>query len=707
MANLGKVTIDKAGAVKKSKFVYDHDNNTSFNFGEVQPILFHRSQTGNETHTFNLTSVIRMTDLACSTFGRADLKYSCHFVPYDDVFPNWDKVLSSVPDSFFDSRAPFGEVPNSFPTITVQTLSFLLCSKDFACIQAYTRSASSTSMEYSPYNQEVYSYDLLSYMFVGASNNPDYSFLPNTDFRSYYYLTGKYLSPEASDFVFRCNNGSTTDFVVCVKLNSRGRRLWKVITGLGYVFDPNDFTPVDFGALLAYYYAYYMAYSLPRYQNWYETSAYQIIKYVQTYGSFALTLLMGSTNPRPSDLIDLVKDFFHDLAETWYSENADYVSCAYSPTDNNPSVGDLTLDQLQYVRAGGNAFASSMFDQLSSGSTQPAQNGLAVSNSLDQVTDDILKKLYIGINKDSAIGYDIKKRLLAKGYRSFVDSADTHFIFSRTIPIKISDVDANSDTYNPADGTGKPLGSYTGKGVSSDHSGNISFTTSQPGYFICLACVVPRSKVVNGLNPAHLANNRYTHYNPDFDSVGFEHISKQMVGKFRNCWYSSNTGGRAAAESNTISFGLQPRYTGFKTSTCNILNGMFSLKSERNQWLPYTLDKVIVENNGAYGSSFDPSTGHFTWVEADTSETIPTAGETWRYPCDRSWKGNFDRIFLLTASEDVFWDNDELVDPDPVSDHFLCDIEIIHEAYSFMLPTDESWQTIDNDDPKPQMDINN
>lgn len=701
MANLGKVTIDKAGVNKKAQFDFSHDCNTSFQFGEIQPVLFHRCQTGQETHTFDFTSVIRMTDLAVATFGRSSLRYSCHFVSYDDIFPNWDKVLSAVPDSYFDGKSPFGEIPLHFPRIGLNTLLCFLMTKPFANIEVYTHQKSVQTSEYIFFDQEQYSFDIIRYVFQGT--DPNSNLFSASDFRSYYYLTGRHLTPSASDFVFRTDNGSSTDFLVCVKLNSRGRRLYKVLTGLEYTLDPQDPTFVDFGALLAYYYAYFMAYSLPRYDNWLDTNAYKLIKFSSTFTDFDIHLT-ALLNQIPSDIVPILKDFFYDLSECWYSENSDFVSCSYSPDANNPSVDDQNLGNLLYVRAGNNANAGNMFDQLSSGSDQPSTNGLVVSTmiGLDQVTDEILKKLYISINKDSAIGFDIKKRLLAKGFKSFVDEAETHFIFSRSIPIKISDVNANSDTYNPEDGTGKPLGSYTGKGVSADSLGKVTYTNSQPGYFICLATVVPDSKVVNALNPAHLALNRYTHYNPDYDSVGFEQVSKQLVGKFRNVWYTDK-----GEQNNNHLFGLQPRYTGFKTATCNVLNGLFSLRSEREQWLPYTLDKVIVENSSAGEYNFNPETGRLYWTDADDSQIIPVAGKTWRFPTDKSWKGNFDRIFLMTSSPDIYWDNDQLVDVDPVSDHFICDIAIDHTAYAYMLPSDESWQTIDKDDSQQQMTTKN
>ena len=701
MANLGKVTIDKAGVSKKSQFDFSHDCNTSFQFGEVQPVLFHRCQTGQETHTFDFTSVIRMTDLAVSTFGRSSLRYSCHFVSYDDIFPDWDKVLSAVPDSYFDGKAPFAEIPLHFPRIGLQTLLCFLISKPFANIEVYMHQRSVTGNEYAFYDQEEYSIDIIRYIFTGMG--ADQNIFTSSDFRSYYYLTGRHLSPSASDFVFRTDNGTSTEFVVCVKLNSRGRRLYKVLTGLEYTLDPQDPTFVDFGALFAYYYSYFMAYSLPRYDNWLDTNAYKMIKYSSTFTDFDIHLGTG-LNKIPDDIVPTLKAFFYDLSECWYSENADFVSCAYSPDSNNPSVDNQALDQLTYVRAGDFANGALMFDSLTSGSTQPSMNGVVVgtSISLDQVTDDILKKLYISINKDSAIGFDIKKRLLAKGFKSFVDEAETHFIFSRSIPIKISDVNSTSDTYNPDDKSGKPLGSYTGKGVSADELGKVTYTNSQPGYFICLACVVPDSKVVNALNPGHLALNRYTHFNPDYDAVGFEVVSKQMVGKFRNVWYTKND-----AQNNILTFGLQPRYTGYKCATCNVLNGLFSLRSEREQWLPYTLDKVIIENSSAQEFNFNPETGRFNFVDADSSQIIPVAGKTWRFPTDKSWKGNFDRIFLMTSSPDIYWDEEQLVDAEPVSDHFICDIAIDHTAYAYMLPSDESWQTIDKDDPQQQMTTKN
>lgn len=703
MANLGKVQLQRSGVAKKNHFVYNKDNNTSFNFGDVQPVLFHRAQTGDETHKFHFTSIIRMLDLACSTFGRSNLKLSMHFVSYDDIFPNWKNVLSAVPDTYFDGKEGFSNIPLKFPTISVDLLSMFLCTKEFASIDVYIHSKTAQNQQYAHYDQQTYSLDVLKYCFP-YYQDPDATMFQASMFRSYYYQTGKYLSPDNADFVFRTDNTNTQDFIVCVKLNDRGRRLYKVLTGLEYTFDAGLHRQVDFLPLIAYYYSYFCAYSLPRYDNWLETNAYKIIRYIETFGSVTFDSV-SSWSENVEDFFPLFRAFLKDLSECWYSENSDYVSCTYSPLENNPSVDQQDLSSLTYVRAGGEVSAGNVFSQLTSDSSLPSVNGTVVSSSisLDQVTDDILKKLYISIAKDSSIGYDIKKRLLSKGYHSFVEQAESHFLFSKTIPVKVYDVDSTTDNYNADTGTGKPLGAYTGKGVSSDYSGYISYTNNTPGYYIGLACVVPESRVVNALNPCHLSINRYSCYNPDYDAVGFEEVSKATVGKFRNVFYSREE----SSQSNTKVFGLQPRYTGLKTTVSNTLNGLFSLRSERNQWLPYTLDKIIIENNGATASNFDPSQGTFVWTDADDSEIIPVAGRTWRFPCDVAWKGNFDRIFLLSTQPQLYWDQTEGVYPDPVTDHFLCNFEISHESFAFMLPTEDSWQTIDEDKNAATMTVEN
>ena len=700
MANLSNVALQRAGQTNKAHFVYNKDNNTSFQFGEIQPILFHRAQTGDETHKFQVTQICRMLDLACATFGRCDLKTSLHFVSYEDIFPNWKNVLSAVPDTFFDGHDGFSNIPLKFPTIGIDFLSMLLLTKDFASICVYYRPVGEGG-RFAFYDRQSYDIQIIVNCFPNFNFNTSNPPFTSADFRNYYYLTARYLSPEGSDFVFKTTDG-TNDFIVCAKLNDRGRRLYKVLTGLEYTFDCQDNSQVDMLAMIAYFYAYFCAYSLPRYENWLETNAYKLVKYVQTYGS--LTIYSDVYDfPLPDDFLPLFRSFLHDLSECWYTENADYVSCTYSPLDNNPSVDAQNLSDLRYVRGGDEANASGIFNTLSPEIPIPSVNGFVIdSTNLDQVSDDILKKLYLSVSKDSAIGFDIKKRLIAKGFHTFVDEAESHFIYSNSMPIKITDVNSNTDNYDPSTGTGKPLGAYTGKGVSADASGNVTFTNKEPGYYIMLATVVPRSKVVNALNPAHKCNNRYTHYNPDYDAVGFEVISRQMVGKLRNVWYPKDQ-----SQSNKQTFGLQPRYTGIKTSTSSTLNGLFSLRSEREQWLPYTLDQVIIENNGAHSFDFDPSEGKFGWQDADDSEIIPVAGKTWRIPCDQPWKGNFNRIFMLTTPIEPFWDETENTYPDPPTDHFLCNFEIMHDSYSFMLPTDESWQTIDEDKGAPMMNVRN
>lgn len=703
-SKVSKISVEKAGEAKKSRFNYDHDVASTYGFGEVQPVMIRPCVQGQETHVWKVNSMVRLSPMAVATFGRIDYRITNHFVPFEDILPSWKQILGNQSTVYGGT----GQVPHKFPTITQDFLQCLLSTYPYATYSLNIRGGSNSTEYEWQYNPELNPTDLYKLGSVFPNSNNSFgqgSLFSATQFLPYANVSQvtpggssvAYLLPEAADFncFFHDSSVTDSDFLFLTKLTDKGKRLYKILTGLGYKTSFNSDLQLNLLPLLAFYKAYFDAYSIPQYQNWYETNAYKLIKELEMVGpSVTFDLLISPTDSR----VQYLFDFFGDLAECWYSEAADYVS-ACTPADGSlPGTEDQRIDQLNYSRAGGMANANNMFDDYTPGSVDGQSfNSFAVVNALDQVSDDILKKLYLTVDRESAVGFNIKNRLLAKGYRTYVDDCESYFLGKKSIPVQISDVNATSDTANSTLTSGTPLGAYTGKGLVYDESEEFSYTNTELGYIVTLGVIVPISSNVNALDPTLLGIDRYTFYNADYDAVGLEQVSRAQIGHLQG-----TTNNELTTRDYTL-FGFLPRYTGYKTAPSNILNGEFSMKSSRKSWLPYTLDKVIVQNDTEMtANSYDPTDGSFKTNDNLANAMfwqMPSAGEDWRYPTNSAWKGNFNRIFLqgdLPYNGGNSWDYLGAI-ANPANDNFLVHNIIDCKAWAYMKPIEDSYDTKDED----------
>lgn len=715
--NFSKKTVQKQGIVKKSKFDLSHDFSTSFNWGEVQPLMCRLLPTAS-SNTINMANVIRLSAMNVPTFGRVAFKQSWHFVPMADIFPNYVNLLSGVPQAqTISSSTVDGVILNTeFPTITPSLLMSVLCTKDRSSYDVYSRDGTNvienewhaTVEGFTTWAQATSRFPNLPPVSNSQSNYSLSDFTENR--RSYLTNTLGYSSlgmdqlikPAAADFVNFCHY-SSADWLTCYRLSTKGRRLYKIFLDLGYVVDFNSTLKMNLLPLIAFYKAYFDAYCLPQYQNWETTNAFKLIKYMYELGTVSIDLATSST-----DISLYWNGFIDDLSQCWYSENADYVSAhvpvgsdSGSSYNNLPGATDQLMSQLKYVKNGKQTSASEQFVNPSSIHI----NGIEFSGQyLDQVSDDVLKKLYLSVNSESAAGFNIKDRLLAKGYKTFVDECKSNFIKSSMTPIQISDVNSTADTMDAA-GNGQPLGSYAGKGVQYDETGSFTYENSEIGYLIGIGTIVPiQSGYPFSLDPTLLGINRYTFYNPSFDSLSYEQTPKACVGHNKEYYVASSS-----LDSNV--FGLVPRYSGYKIAQ-NRLSGCFAFNSERASWMPYTLDRDIVENNDTeFHQNESADTAFVYTARSNGINVIPSAGADWRYPTNNSWKGNYNRIFYNEGMSDdgnpisPFFTRVADESYLPTTDNFLVHSAISYDQWANMLPISESFDTIDEDASKPTMDV--
>lgn len=729
MSTLQVKNVQKLGQ-KKENFVYNVDNETTARFGEVNPLCFSPVEVGNETHRFSFNTVVRLAPLVNPVFGRIMYKVTHHFVSLRELFPKYESVLSELPKGSLSALSngtndSISSVAYAFPQITLNALFACFIQSGRATWRIVRRTGNGNVNNNWLTDSNGINDGALRLFFGGSSHySQNNGLIEASDLANYKYAdfnlidnhSHDTLLPENSDFQVMANDGD--DFMLLIKLTEKGRRLFKILTGLGYRVSFLDETSVSLLPLFAYFKAWFDYYSISAYQNWNESNCAKLLNLINNDSKQLDTVhnLSVSVFPFEVEFNRLFKLFLDDLTEnTYYTDNVDFVSACLPADGSLPSVNGLiqSLDSTLKVTSNANADHQLQYqalnenliiDQINSQNLGgPIVDG---QSPLDFVSIEMLKRLYIAQHSNASTANDIAARLRSKGFSTFVDDIDAKFLGEFSFPIKVSDVDSTVDNYNPESQTGKPLGAYAGKGLAFKAGDSFTFEARELGYVISLAVIYPITKVVNAL-PSYLKSlDRFTWYNAEYDGLSFEEVARNQVGHLTGTEYV----GSQVRENQR--FGFLPRYTSKKTSTSNILNGGFALKSERNFWLPYSLDRVIVENEYSAvdvellppDSQENQKNSFRTYDNASSASYFPTAGMTWRYIDNLVWKGNYDRIFTLGTSQnaDSSWVNLTLF-ANPSSDNFIIQTEIDHNAFINMLAVEDSWQT--QDDEKPHVNI--
>lgn len=708
---------DKFESSKREYFNFNEDVEGTLQFGEVIPLQITPIEVGDEKHHFKFNTVLRMTPLINPVFGRIMYKVTHHFVSLREVFSKGNDLLAELPTNVFQavssSRLGIGSsIPTVFPRAEVSALFALMLLEGRATYSVFSRSGHNV-------NDNTWFSDLPSssninngalQLFFGGSNLyvQDNGIIQASDLAYYHYrdfnlnednVKCDILTPDNADFQSFASNGEK-DYLLMFKLTKKGRRLYKILTALGLTFGFTNTTRVSLLPLFAFYKAWFDFYAVPQYQCFADTACARLIK---RFNDTDINLPLSLSWQNDVDLVADMKLFFNELTEVGFIDNVDFVSSLLPADGTLPSVDATTKLIDNTVELG--PIQSSNGLKLT---TQNELNGATTnhSNDLSFVSLDLLKRLYIASHQDVSIGNDVRERLIARGYETLVNEIDSKFLGSFSFPAKVSDIESTVDNYDAQTRQGKPLGAYSGKGYGQRLDVDFTCEPKELGFVISLCTIYPITKCVNGLASHFLSTTSYNWFNGKFDGLSFESVRRCQVGHLTGTEYVDNN-----VRENDV-FGYAPRYLPKKVKTSNRLFGNFNLKSERNSILPYSLDKLIVENENP---SFDvASIGAGTGVTFKTNDNseeasyMPTAGLVWRKITDDDlWNGNYNRIFALDGALVIPTVRVNLpLMANPLPDNFIVQTEIEHEAWIKMIPVEDSWQTEDTEDPKPRMAVN-
>lgn len=686
MFKFPKISVGSS-AKKRYTRKMDFDNNTTMDFGFVQPLLSQRLEASGDIRV-SAKQLVRLAPMPVPSFARVAMHCDASFVPTSDVVPYYEAMLSGQSYSVGSSTYK----PTSLPMTTNAFLIYLCLVKSRCTVYqfipggttqfsryVYSSSDTSSNIPVTKLANRViakmsgatltFDISISSSLKFGTTNNNDFD--DNSD-----------VTPESADYIVFTPgiHDGNVKLAFCFEFSPAARHLRSILIGLGYGLNFNDRQPVSIVPLMSYYKAYFDLYAPQRTSNWLTTSCYKLIKFIEDnyYTKFYPVVSSGVGTPI-SNISQL--SYFQDLAES-------LSTCFYTSSDDFLSIHraspNLSANTVSYISASGG------LDSLNSSDTNLPVYG---ANSTYLVKLQMLQRLTRYVNKDSIIGKKMSEWLKVHFGADVANSLfkDSYHLMHSRLDLQINDVFNTADTAGVAGkGTGEHLGAYAGKGIG---FGDMSFKFHAPvqGYVFVLATIVPKASVFQGNSPDLYCINNDTIPNPDYDAVGLE---ATPLGVFRDDnSLSLNLTGEPVTNKT---FGFVPRYTGLKIKK-NIVNGDMSRRGTFDSMSPYYMDRILTTNL-LTSTPKDASKGYYTVNYR--SQDLPTASEQWRYPCRYSWLGNFDRLFINSGDALQHFDA-----ASNISDNFIVQSIFDVSVTDFLKPLSQSFDTYEESSDTSTVDV--
>lgn len=674
---------------KNAFFDKTHDVSTTSDFGFCQPTLVDEILKGTKV-SLNTRTFVRLAPLPQPSFARVECRQYNSFVPMSEVFEAFDYMQANR--SLNTSIRSY--IPVNADNISVgNLLSFILGVANFEAFDNFSEQlfypvfwgrfnggispypSTSTNFPFEPVKSDfdfsAYQNDLKGLTYdkgVPIFRNTKFAdefCLPLSDFHtllhngsSVYYKESSYshhyLSPsiENADFVSYFKSSSGLEFILTWHASKFGKKLLKVLRGLGIQFKfPNQ--KISLNSLYAFYKVWFDLFNPGRVTSWKQTSCYSLIHNFYDYGE-SIDILFNKTNQYQNreKISSLFSNFINELAYCNYSLKPDPLTICQSEPYSNGT--DSQFDVLIEKNA---------VDSVYTQATPNAASPYTLDTPSSSITIKALQKLLPYVNKNTVIGSRVHEYMKVHfGY-----DYETNYQFGKNkFSLEISDVLSNADTSSGSDGA--LLGEYAGK--SSGFGSSISkFTAPEQGFIIQLTVLVPFGGYSQATNNELSHINRLDFYQPFMDSVGYEAVP------FSAIYGSAHVFGNVPVGT----FGYRPRYFGEKYKN-NLRNGDFARRGTMPQFMPYQLDRFFRER------SLDVITTVVDNVPQYTVESIThyqaVVNEGLRFIGQSEGLGNYDRIFY---------------DNQGVDDNFIIHIVQEYKLHSPMLPISDSFDTFDNE----------
>lgn len=656
--NVGKMT------QKVNKFDLSHDSNGTADFGFLYPMTA-ISMIPNQSVKISALSEVTLSPLVVPTGGRINYRNMHVFVPYNDLLENFDSLIAGTE---YRSRST-KYIPTSVPVISPHDLFCMLVRYSYMC--TYIKSGSNDPISYEPTKWEIYDSsakaDFNNWQNISDPAGTNSTMHPITLLPARYFKhvleggTSLGILPSEADYIVQYSNNSDRVYTFCFKLTNVGKRIRKILLGLGYQIDPDDRTSkVSLMPIFAYCKAYFDLFTPQRDNTWLSSDVYTLLQRISQSGEYDESLSYGAS----LDFWELfVEKIFPSLADMYYTEDNNFVS-AHIPTPSiSPSLNISAHDP----------------DSLSMLNYPASANHQITSQSTDSwIGMQLVKKVTQFQNISTALGKRVRELAIAITGSGDVHLPESNFIGATDLFVNIDPV------FSTSVGEDLKLGDFAGKGFGrSTDSKYFSFKASTYGIWIAFACVVPFGHYFQGQAGYLYDKGRFDFYNGQFDGLGYEVTPKAMI-------MADNAVTKLNENTSNSAFGYIPRYTRLKQHG-SIVNGDMSLRSTRSSLLPYTLDKFITPTDmTANAESVNVGSIQLSDVEWNVSN-IPIASSQWRFVNRYSWLSNYNRIFAESGLEHNFYKPTE---PYEISDDpMIIKNKITVESYAPMLSVSDSFDT--------------
>lgn len=663
--SISKISLGKSGRKTYSR-PCDFDNNTTMDFGYLQPLMSQRLE-GRSKIKASWRQLVRPAPMPVPTFGRMEILNEVSFCPISDVFPAYEAMISRQPYSVGNTSY----VVQNVPTLSNSLLVWILLSK-FCKFSFYVDS--SAGKDGSKYVlQTSMSSDTLSNMvknlyYVMSHGAGLVAITPNSKvaFSSSNFSNDGSITPVGADFIVQ-----HSDHIYCFQLTQSGRRLRSTLIGLGYSLSPDDNSPVSMIPLFAYYKCYFDRFAIVRDSGWPNTKCFAYIKVLETRNPVNHGIEFVKSGQDPTGRIETFFDFvLNELSNTWYTQGNDFMSIhTLEPvTDYAKDVSVSTYDQ-----------AGDPFNVT----------GVPQSGSVYQFVQlELIKRLARFVNKDSVIGKKMSDYLRVHFGTQISNNLyrDVYHVSSHRTPLEVNDVFSTSDTSSGSgsSATGEKLGAYAGKGIGFNSNG-FTFRASVPGYLFVFSCIVPKGGYFQGNSFDLYAVDNDTIPFPEFDALGYELTPLTSVID------TNNIASRSGSDISNASFGFVPRYTSLKVKK-NVVNGDMSRRGSIDDLSPYYLDRIISYRVPQISLNDDKS-----YNIKILTPSAPVAGTEWRYPSKSNWLGNFNRIFYNDSYLGVNDGFNSGADDTLIDDHFIVQTAFNVTISDFLKPISMSFDTFEED----------
>ncbi|QRV61914.1 major capsid protein [Microvirus sp.] len=672
IARFPKINVGRAN--KRGRFDLSHGVSTTFDFGSVQP-LFCKLMMPKSSIKGDFSGAVRCMPMPLPPFGKCGLHMYGQFVKMGDLLRNFGSFVSrqlytSVHSSYVPEKLPNLPIYGS-----VSLVSLLLTPRfSFWCpLELATLSINNSPSDNSvggvrfQFMDDVDATDLHNlhdYLITNAK-------VSTAAFRDYFGFTSTALSPEDTntfngfsdvnrvgngeftqiadagfsllnaDFFLTStaknlpvDSGSTTMFakpaVCAVWLTAEGRRLVKILNGLGIQVNLTDTSRVSLMPLFAYYKAWFDLFAPKRDLIWTSTQAFRLLDWSCEFGVSDFDELGNNVNisSQGVNLGNLV-EFLYDVSQTFATCDPNYITSSVNSANQSGATMQFDSPELDKNAA----------------SAKPSVNGGIASQSypsraLSSIGIELINKLARYINTNNVIGKNIDAFFKSHfdGYSGCSDNSQ--FAGASVLDIELGDVIVTADT-DVAD-----AGEFAGVGFGRGDF-RVKYSTDEFGFYIVLACVIPRSNYVQGSDYDVFITKPLELPTPELDALGWDKLRvSEVFGSGVYTRFEDQIVGNSA-------FGYQPRYTGHKVQNSKLM-GDFKFNGTKANYLGMTLDNVITQDyvvpmRGFDYANPDPIKPDATLpnliavFNADSSRLMTSPN--WRYLGKDKMLSNYDRIF--------------------------------------------------------------